>query len=336
MWEHSTTPMEINMRYLVTGGAGFIGSHLVDALLTRAGTTAVTVVDDLSTGSLDNLSNAQRDPRLRIVTADVRDSLVGTHLAPADVVYHLASPASPPAYMADPIGTLRTNAWGTDNVLQLAHLWNARLVLTSTSEVYGDPQVHPQPEQYWGNVNPIGPRSCYDEGKRFAEALVAAAVQQYAINCGIVRIFNTYGPRMAPTDGRVMSNFISQALAGNPLTIYGSGHQTRSFCFVSDTVAALVAMGHSDVAGPLNIGNPGEFTMLELAELVREAIDPTLGWEFLPLPTDDPQRRRPDISAAQAQLGWQPETSLADGLAAMIAAYRATAAQRPPLAAAVA
>ncbi|MEV0083703.1 NAD-dependent epimerase/dehydratase family protein [Saccharopolyspora sp. NPDC050642] len=296
---------------VVTGGAGFIGSHLTEALI-RAG-VRVTVIDDFSSGRAENLAAVADSPLLTVVTADIcREWRVDSAV---DVVFNLASPASPPRYLVRPQHTLRTNSQGMQRVIDLAVSRNARLVQASTSEVYGDPLRHPQTEDYWGNVNPIGPRSVYDEGKRFAEALIAAYVRQGALDAGIVRIFNTYGPRMRIDDGRVVPSFIDRALRGEPLEVYGDGKQTRSFCFVEDLVAGLLEMAAAPgVLGPVNLGNVEEITMVDLARLVGEAVGRPPRVVHRPLPVDDPVRRRPDISLARELFGWRPVTGLRTGL----------------------
>jgi nucleoside-diphosphate-sugar epimerase len=296
------------MRVVVTGGAGFLGSHLCEALVRRG--DAVVCLDDLSTGRLENIEHL-RQAGCEFVRTDVTRPIDLT--GEVDAVAHLASPASPPDYLRRPLETLAVGSRGTENALRLARQHDARFVLASTSEVYGDPLVHPQHEDYWGNVNPIGPRSVYDEAKRFAEA-VTTAYRGLSVNTGIVRIFNTYGPRMRPCDGRVVSSFIVQALCGEPLTIYGSGNQTRSFCYVDDLVRGLVAMIDSAEAGPLNIGNPQERTVRELAELVLSVTGSSSAIEFFPLPQDDPTRRRPAIAQVQSALGWTPEVPIEEGL----------------------
>lgn len=296
------------MRVVVTGGAGFLGSHLCEALVRRG--DAVVCLDDLSTGRLENIEHL-RPAGCEFVRADVTRpiELAGR----VDAVAHLASPASPPDYLRMPLETLAVGSRGTENALRLAMQHEARFILASTSEVYGDPLVHPQHEEYWGNVNPIGPRSVYDEAKRFAEALTTA-YRGLSVNTGIVRIFNTYGPRMRPCDGRVVSSFIVQALSGEPITIYGSGNQTRSFCYVDDLVRGLVAMIDSAEAGPLNIGNPQERTVRELAELVLAITGSSSALEFLPLPQDDPTRRQPALARVRGALGWAPEVPIEEGL----------------------
>ena len=306
------------MRIVVTGGAGFLGSHLCDALVRRG--DSVVCVDDLSTGNLGNIAELLGDRRFRFVRADVSAGLV-VH-GRVDAVAHLASPASPPDYLRRPLETLAVGSRGTENALRLAERSRARFVLASTSEVYGDPLEHPQREGYWGNVNPVGPRSVYDEAKRYAEAVTMAYHRHHGLNTGIVRIFNTYGPRMRPEDGRVVSSFITQALNGQALTIYGDGSQTRSFCYVDDLVRGLISMIDSDEVGPINLGVPEERTVTELAELVLELTGSDSVVEYHPLPTDDPTRRRPDISLATARLGWRPEVSTEEGLQRTSAWFR--------------
>jgi dTDP-glucose 4,6-dehydratase len=307
-------------RFVVTGGAGFVGSHLCEALLERG--NEVVCVDDLSSGREENLRDAERRDGFEFVLADVSEGLEVT--GRVDAVAHLASPASPPEYLLRPLETLAVGSRGTEAALKLASGHGARLLLASTSEVYGDPLVHPQPETYWGNVNPIGPRSVYDEAKRFAEALTMAYRRAREVNTGIVRIFNTYGPRLRASDGRVVSNFVTQALAGEPLTVYGDGSQTRSFCYVDDLVRGLVAMLDSASAGPVNLGNPVEHNMVALAELILELTESKSEVVTRPLPVDDPTRRRPDISLARVVLGGAPTTQLRDGLCRTIEWFRAS------------
>jgi dTDP-glucose 4,6-dehydratase len=295
---------------VVTGAAGFLGSHLCDRLVGRG--DDVVGIDNLVTGSADNLEHLQGHERFRFVTHDVSQHVwVGGDV---DAVMHFASPASPKDYLEMPIQTLKVGSLGTHNTLGLAKEKGARFFLASTSEVYGDPQVHPQPETYWGNVNPVGPRGVYDEAKRFAEAMTMAYHRYHGLDVRIVRVFNTYGPRMRPSDGRVVSNFLRQALLGKPLTIYGDGTQTRSFCYVDDEVTGLLALLDSDVVGPVNIGNPDEFTVLELADLVLEITASSSEITYEPLPEDDPTVRRPDITLAREQLGWEPTIDLREGL----------------------
>jgi dTDP-glucose 4,6-dehydratase len=314
----------------VAGGAGFIGSHLVDRLLERC--DLVVCVDDLSTGRAGNLAHVAGDHRLRFVDADIvrpglreRISEVLGYSPRFDAVLNLASPASPPAYLARPIETLEIGSVGTRNLLDLAAADRARFLLASTSEVYGDPDVHPQPEWYHGNVNPGGPRSCYDEAKRYAEAVTAAYAKVHEVETRVARIFNTYGPRMRPDDGRVVTNFVHQAFEGAPLTIYGDGSQTRSFCYVDDLVAGLIALLDSEEPGPVNLGNPEEVTVLGLAERIIEIVGSASSVETHPLPTDDPRLRCPDISLAASRLGWSPTVPLEVGLRATIEAFRVEA-----------
>jgi len=308
---------------VVSGGAGFIGSHLCDRLLVDG--HRVVIADDLSTGRDTNVAHLAGRDDVRVLTADVCDPSVADTITdivdgPVTAVLHLASPASPPAYLARPLATLAVGSTGTANLLQLAAAHRARFLLASTSEVYGDPLVHPQPENYWGNVNPVGERSVYDEAKRFAEALTAAHHRIGAVDTRIVRIFNTYGPRMQPDDGRVVTNLVHQARASEPMTIYGDGSQTRSFCYVDDLVSGMVALLDSAVTGPVNIGNPYEFTIAELVEVVREVTGSSSPVEYRPLPSDDPRQRQPDITRARTELGWEPHVALREGLVRMIAA----------------
>lgn len=306
------------MRILVTGAAGFLGSHLTDRLLAEG--HAVVGMDNLITGSIDNIRHLEGDPRFEFVRHDVSEEIdIDGDL---DGIFHFASPASPVDYLEFPIQTLKVGALGTHKVLGVAKDRGARLVLASTSEVYGDPLVHPQPESYWGNVNPIGPRGVYDEAKRFAEALTMAYHRYHGVDTRIIRIFNTYGPRMRPGDGRVVSNFIVQALLGEPLTIYGEGSQSRSFCFVSDLIEGAWRLFQASDHDPVNLGNPVEFTIRELAGLVLKATGSTAGLRHVPLPTDDPKVRRPDISRARELLGWEPTVDLTVGLEATIAYFR--------------
>ena len=306
------------MRVVVTGGAGFLGSHLCDAILAR-GDSAVCV-DNLATGRPDNVAHLMDSPGFTFVEADV--SLALDVPGPVDAVAHLASPASPPEYLRLPLETLAAGSRGTENALRLAHQHGARFVLASTSEVYGDPAVHPQSEDYWGNVNPVGPRSVYDEAKRFAEALTRAYRDTKGVNAGIIRIFNTYGPRMNAQDGRIVTNFITQALNGDPLTIYGDGSQTRSFCYVDDLIRGIVGMIDSAEAGPVNLGNPEEFTVTEFARLVLRLTGSDSPVEHLPLPVDDPTRRCPVITRASQALGWQPQVRVEDGIRRTIEWFR--------------
>ena len=301
------------MRVVVTGGAGFIGSHLCDALHSRG--DHVVCVDNLASGRLSNIEHLLASPRFTLVEQDIREPIAV--IGEIDAVVNMASLASPPAYLAEPIFTLQTGSAGTQNALDLAARHNARFVQASTSEVYGDPLVHPQTEDYWGNVNPVGPRAVYDEAKRYAEALIAAYVRE-GLNGGIIRIFNTHGPRMRTDDGRVVTQFISQAIEGAPLTVYGDGSQTRSLCYVSDLVRGFVAMIDGTYFGPVNLGNPHELTIRQIAELVRDLVGSDSPLEFRELPEDDPKRRRPDIARAQAELGWSPEVDVVDGLSKTI------------------
>lgn len=306
-WTRRDTPTA-----LVAGGAGFVGSHLCDELLAQG--FAVICVDSLLTGRTSNIRPLENHPHFSFIEQDVVEAL--TIDAPLDRVYNLACPASPPHYQADPVHTMMTSVVGTRNLLALAEAHGARFLQASTSEIYGDPEQHPQREDYWGHVNPTGPRACYDEGKRAAESLCFDLWRAGRIDVRVARIFNTYGPRMRADDGRIVSNLIVQALRGEPLTIYGSGKQTRSFCFVSDLVAGLIAMMEvtENPAGPVNLGNPGEFTILELAQMVTSATDTGSEIVHHPLPVDDPQRRRPDISRARTLLGWEPRVPLSAGL----------------------
>jgi len=306
-------------RAVVTGGGGFLGSHLAAALLDDG--YDVVIVDDFSTGRRDNLAELRDRGGLTVIEHDVSTGLPVD--GPVDAVLHFASAASPPAYLARPLETLAAGSEGTRHALELARARGARFLLASTSEVYGDPMVHPQPESYWGNVNPVGPRSVYDEAKRFAEALTMAYHRLHELDAKIARVFNTYGPRMAPDDGRVVTNFLEQAAGGKALTVYGDGSQTRSFCWVDDEVRGFLLLLHSDWIGPMNIGNPDEFTVLELAELVRDVTAADVEITFEPLPVDDPARRQPDITLARRELGWEPEVDLRTGVSRLAAWYRA-------------
>ena len=297
-------------RAVVTGGAGFLGSHLCEELLRRG--WAVVAVDNLLTGSLDNIQALRAHDGFEFVEHDVTEEVNVD--GPIDAVLHFASPASPRDYLEYPIKTLKVGSLGTHNTLGLAKRVGARYLLASTSEIYGDPLVHPQREDYWGNVNPVGPRGVYDEAKRFAEAMAMAYHRAHGLDVKIVRIFNTYGERLRHHDGRVVSNFLVQALDDKPLTIYGDGSQTRSFCFVDDEVRGILGLLESDWVGPMNIGNPNEFTVLELAENVLELTGAGSEIVFEPLPVDDPKVRRPDISLAEEVLGWHPEVDLREGL----------------------
>ena len=307
-------------RILVTGGAGFIGSHLCEALLAQG--NEVLCVDNYFTGSRVNIAGLFANPRFELMRHDVTFPLY----VECDDIYNLACPASPVHYQFDPVQTTKTSVHGAINMLGLAKRTRARFFQASTSEVYGDPTVHPQREDYWGNVNPIGLRSCYDEGKRCAETLCFDYFRQNQVRIKVARIFNTYGPRMHPNDGRVVSNFIVQALQGHPITLYGDGSQTRSFCYVDDLVAAFIAFmtkTPDDFAGPMNLGNPGEFSIRELAEIVIELTGSRSKIEFRPLPSDDPKQRQPDISLARKMIGWEPKVALRDGLKETIAYFRA-------------
>lgn len=305
---------------LVAGAAGFVGSHLCDRLLGEG--WHVVGVDNLATGSHDHLAHLAGEARFRFVEHDITEPLPAS-LAAVDRVFNLACPASPAAYQRHPVATVLASTVGTWRLLELAMARRARLLHVSTSEVYGDPQVHPQPESYWGHVNPTGPRSCYDEGKRCAEAMCFACMREHGADVRIARLFNCYGPRLRAGDGRVVSNFIVQALAGRPLTVYGDGRQTRSFCFVDDTVEGLLRLMDSGWREPVNLGNPQELSMLELAQRVLALSGSRSKLVFEPLPADDPVRRRPDITTAQRELGWQPRITLDDGLARTIAHFRA-------------
>ncbi len=305
-------------RFVVTGGAGFLGSHLCERLLARG--DSVVCVDNFSSGRQDNIESFADDDGFDLVTADV--SVDVPVEGPIDGVFHLASPASPPDYMERPLETLIVGSEGTRHALELARENDARLLLTSTSEVYGDPEVHPQPETYWGNVNSIGLRSVYDEAKRFAEALTMAYKRTYDADVAIARIFNTYGPRMRLDDGRVVSNFIGQALQGHDLTVYGDGEQTRCFLYVDDQIDGLLALYESGLLGPVNIGSPEEITMREFADLVLKLTGSSSGIATEELPADDPKRRRPDITRAREQLGWSPTIPLEVGLAKTVDYFR--------------
>ncbi len=305
-------------KVLVTGGAGFIGSHLCDALIDQG--NEVICADNYFTGSKSNIKHLFANPNFEAIRHDVTMPLY----IEVDRIFNLACPASPIHYQHDPVQTIKTSVHGAINMLGLAKRLNARIFQASTSEVYGDPEVHPQPESYWGKVNPIGIRSCYDEGKRCAETLFFDYHRQHALDIKVVRIFNTYGPRMHPADGRVVSNFIVQALRGEDITIYGDGSQTRSFCYVDDLVDAFLKMMESEAGftGPVNLGNPGEFSMLELAEKVLTLTGGTSKLVFQALPQDDPKQRKPDIELAKSKLGWEPKICLEDGLKETIAYFR--------------
>ncbi|CAN1805714.1 UDP-glucuronic acid decarboxylase 1 [Linum perenne] len=304
------------LRIVVTGGAGFVGSHLVDKLIARG--DEVIVIDNFFTGRKDNLVHLYGNSRFELIRHDVVEPI----LLEVDQIYHLACPASPVHYKYNPVKTIKTNVMGTLNMLGLAKRVGARFLLTSTSEVYGDPLEHPQKETYWGNVNPIGERSCYDEGKRTAETLAMDYHRGAGVEVRIARIFNTYGPRMCLDDGRVVSNFVAQTIRKQPMTVYGDGKQTRSFQYVSDLVEGLVALMEGEHVGPFNLGNPGEFTMLELAEVVKAVIDTSATIEFRPNTADDPHKRKPDISKAKELLNWEPKISLREGLPLMVSDFR--------------
>ncbi len=297
-------------KILVTGGAGFLGSHLCERLLSEG--NDVLCVDNFYTGSKENVKHLLANPNFELMRHDVTFPLY----VEVDEIYNLACPASPPHYQFDPVQTTKTSVHGAINMLGLAKRLRAKILQASTSEVYGDPEIHPQTEDYWGRVNPVGIRSCYDEGKRCAETLFFDYWRQHQVDIKVVRIFNTYGPRMDPNDGRVVSNFIMQALQGKDITIYGDGHQTRSFCYVDDLIDGMVRMmnGPAGFTGPVNIGNPGEFTMLELAQQVITLTESKSKLVFMPLPQDDPKQRQPNIDLAKTQLAWQPKIALKDGL----------------------
>ena len=301
--------MSLNqIRNLVTGGAGFLGSHLIDKLMNSG--QEVVCIDNFYTGRKSNLNKWLGNPKFEIIRHDITEPI----LVEVDRIWHLACPASPIQYQSNPIKTAKTSFLGTYNMLGLARRTRARIFLASTSEIYGDPEVHPQPESYRGNVNTIGTRSCYDEGKRIAETLCFDYQRMHSTEIRVGRIFNTFGPRMLKDDGRVISNFIVQALQGNPLTIYGDGNQTRSFCYVSDLIEGIYKFMNSDFSGPINLGNPEEFTIIELAKKIIEKINPSLEIEYKNLPEDDPKRRRPDIRLAKEVIAWEPKISLSEGL----------------------
>ncbi len=305
------------MRVLVTGGAGFVGSHLCDALL--AGANSVICADNLLTGRMQNIAHLDREPRFEFRAQDVCRPF---DFGRIDYIFHLASPASPVDYLEHAIETLQVGSIGTMNCLELAKKYSCKFLLASTSECYGDPLEHPQKETYWGHVNPIGPRSVYDESKRFGEAVTMAYHRYHNVDTRIVRIFNTYGPRLQINDGRVISNFMKQALRGEELTVYGDGSQTRSFCYVSDEVAGILALAGSDEHEPTNIGNPGEFTILECAKVVLDVTGSNSKIRFEPLPQDDPKQRRPDIGKAKRLLGWEPKIDLPTGLRMSLEYFR--------------
>ena len=304
------------MRILVTGGAGFIGSHLIDRLMNDG--HEVICLDNFYTGRKQNIVKWMDHPYFEMIRHDITEPI----RLEVDQIYHLACPASPVHYQYNPVKTIKTNVMGTLHMLGLAKRVKARFLLASTSEVYGDPDVHPQPEEYRGNVNTIGIRSCYDEGKRVAETLAFDYHRQNEVDIRVARIFNTYGPRMLENDGRVVSNFVVQALQGKPLTVYGDGSQTRSFCYVSDLVEGLMRLMNGNYIGPVNLGNPGEYTILQLAEEIQQRINPDADIQFQPLPQDDPLRRKPDITKAKTYLDWEPTIPLADGLDLMIEDFR--------------
>lgn len=310
--------MMLRKRVLVTGGAGFLGSHLCERLLEQG--HDVLCVDNFFTGTKDNIAHLMDNPHFEVMRHDVTFPLY----LEVDEIYNLACPASPIHYQHDPVQTTKTSVHGAINMLGLAKRTKAKIFQASTSEVYGDPSIHPQPEHYNGNVNPIGPRACYDEGKRCAETLFFDYHRQHGLNIRVARIFNTYGPRMHPNDGRVVSNFIVQALRGEPITIYGQGTQTRSFCYVDDLITGFLSLMEAPdaVTGPVNLGNPGEFSIKELAEIVVDKVGSTSELVYAPLPVDDPLQRRPDITLAQEKLGWHPEVPLDDGLQATIDYFR--------------
>lgn len=310
------------MRILITGGAGFLGSHLCERLLNEG--HDVLCLDNFFTGRKANIAHLLSNPHFELFRHDVIDPFK----AEVDRIYNLACPASPPHYQYNAIKTIKTSVMGAINVLGLAKRTRARVFQASTSEVYGDPEVHPQPESYWGHVNPIGIRSCYDEGKRVAETLFFDYHRQNGVDIRVVRIFNTYGPRMLPDDGRVVSNFIVQALRGQNITIYGDGSQTRSFCYVDDLIEGFIRLMETPgITGPINIGNPGEFTMLQLAELVLKKVGGPSKITFHPLPSDDPRQRRPDITQAREHLGWEPKIPLEQGLDRTIDYFRSVVAK---------
>jgi UDP-glucuronate decarboxylase len=300
------------MRILVTGGAGFIGSHLIDRLMPLG--HDVVCLDNFYTGNKENLAKWLGNPKFELIRHDITEPI----RLEVDQIYHLACPASPVHYQYNPVKTIKTNVIGTMNMLGLAKRVKARFLLASTSEVYGDPEVHPQPEEYRGSVNPIGIRSCYDEGKRVAETLAFDYHRQNDVDIRVARIFNTYGPRMLENDGRVVSNLVAQALRGNPLTVYGDGSQTRSFCYVSDLLEGLMRLMNGEFIGPVNLGNPGEYTILQLAQTIQGMINPDVSLKYEPLPQDDPQRRKPDITRAKTHLNWEPTVPLEAGLKLMI------------------
>jgi UDP-glucuronate decarboxylase len=305
-------------RILVTGGAGFLGSHLCDRFVAEG--HDVICLDNFFTSQKSNVAHLLAKPNFELIRHDITHPI----LLEVDEIYNMACPASPPHYQYNPVKTMKTSVLGAINMLGLAKRVKAKILQASTSEVYGEPQVHPQPESYWGNVNPIGIRSCYDEGKRAAETLFFDYHRQNGVKIKVIRIFNTYGPRMHPFDGRVVTNFIVQALTGKDLTVYGEGNQTRSFCYVDDLINGIIGMmnGPDDFVGPVNLGNPGEFTMIELAQQVIELTGAKVKIKHLPRPADDPSQRRPDNSLAKSKLGWEPKIALRDGLAKTIAYFK--------------
>lgn len=307
-------------KILISGGAGFIGSHLCDHYIQRE--YEIWCIDNLCTGSLENINHLVNIPEFKFIQKDIINLSVNSLKQKFDMVFHLASPASPPDYFKLPLETLKVNSIGTEKMLEIAKLSNAKFLFSSTSEVYGDPVVSPQPETYWGNVNPIGPRCIYDEGKRYGEALVMTYYRKYKVDTRIIRIFNTYGERMRIDDGRVIPNFIGQILKGEPLTVYGDGKQTRSFCYISDLIEGITKTMEVDYHLPLNLGNPFEFTILELAEIIQKIAGVKTHIKFLPPLEDDPKKRRPDISKARELLKWEPLVSLEEGLKRTIAFYR--------------
>ncbi|MEM1367007.1 MAG: UDP-glucuronic acid decarboxylase family protein [Cyanobacteria bacterium P01_H01_bin.15] len=313
------------MRILVTGGAGFIGSHLIDRLMKQD--HDILCLDNFYTGNKRNIDHWLGHSNFELIRHDITEPI----RVEVDQIYHLACPASPVHYQYNPVKTIKTNVLGTLNMLGLAKRVKARFFLASTSEVYGDPLIHPQTEDYWGNVNPIGIRSCYDEGKRVAETLTFDYHRDNNVDIRVARIFNTYGPRMFENDGRVVSNFVVQALQGIPLTVYGDGSQTRSFCYVSDLVQGFISLMQGDFIGPVNLGNPGEYTILELAQTIQNMVNPEAEIAFKPLPQDDPKKRRPDITRAKTHLNWEPTIPLQEGLALTIADFRSRMEKSQPV-----
>jgi dTDP-glucose 4,6-dehydratase len=318
----------VSRRVVVAGGAGFLGSHLCERLLERG--DHVVCLDDLSTGSKENVAQLLDHERFTLIVTNVSEKVELGDTDRVDAVCNLASPASPPAYLARPLDTLAVGSEGTRRLLEFARAHGARFLMASSSEVYGDPEEHPQTESYRGNVDPTGPRSVYDEAKRFAESLTMAMHRTHGVDVGIARIFNTYGPRLSPGDGRVVSNFVVQALRGEPLTVYGDGSQTRSFCYVDDEIAGLLSLLDSSLTGPVNIGNPDERSMLDLAAFVLDLTGSSSSITYEPLPTDDPTRRCPDITLARTALGWEPTTALRDGIERTIAYFEHRVQQEAP------